>query len=219
MNFLAHSALAFGDPALLAGQFAGDFVRGRDLSAFPTRVARGIRLHRRVDAFTDAHPAVVAARRAFEPDLRRHAGIVVDVVFDHLLARAWSAPGGRSLVAHAEWVDAALAAHEHALPPALGRFRAFIAREGVLAGNVDADEIGRTFLRLSRRSPAMAPLALAADRVDALAARLGEPFEALWPALGVAAGERLEELEAEAGEGPTAAPDPDAAGRAGRRVG
>ena len=94
----------------------------------------------------------------------------------------------------------------------------------MLAGNVDADEIGRTFLRLSRRSPAMTPLALAADRVDVLAARLGEPFEALWPALGVAARERLEELEAEAeaGEGPAgtaATHDPDAAGRAGRRVG
>ena len=201
MNFLAHSALAFDDPALLAGQFAGDFARGTDLSRFPPRVAAGIRLHRRVDALSDAHPAAVAARRGFEPPLRRHAGIVLDVVFDHLLARAWPAPAGRDLAAHAAWAHAALAAHRGALPPALEGFRRFAVREDLLRGNADAARVAATLRRLARRSPRMAPLALAAERVPALAERLEEPFRALWPALERGARARLEELEAGGGTG------------------
>jgi len=197
MNFLAHSALAFDDPALVAGQFAGDFVRGADLGRFPARVASGIRLHRRIDAFTDAHPAVVEARRSFDPDLRRHAGIVIDVIFDHLLAREWPSPHGRDLRAHAAWVDASLVAHADCLPPALARFRGHIAREDVLAGNRDATSVATTFARLSRRSPRMAPLALAAGQVGPLAERLQEAFRTLWPELERTACERLDELLAD----------------------
>ena len=187
VNFLAHSALAFDDPALLAGQFAGDFVRGRDLSGFPPRVASGIRLHRRVDAFTDAHPEVAAARRAFEPPLRRHAGIVVDVVFDHLLAGRWPAPAGRSLPAHARWVDDALARHGAVLPERLAGFALWLARERLLEGNAEAASVGRTLERLSRRSDRMAPLAAAAIDIEPVIERLRLPFERFWPSLEVMA--------------------------------
>ena len=183
VNFLAHSALAFDDTALLAGQFAGDFVRGRDLSAFPTRVASGIRLHRRVDAFTDGHPLIAAARTGFAPPLRRHAGIVIDVVLDHLLARRWTHPAGRALTDHALWVDEALAAHARSLPQPLRRFAAWAARERMLESNVEAAAVGRTLVRLSRRSDRMAPLARAAEGIEPVIERLHEPFERFWPEL------------------------------------
>jgi len=194
VNFLAHSALAFDDPSLLVGQFAGDFVRGRDLSGFPPRVATGIRLHRSIDAFTDAHPALRVARRGFEPTLRRHAGIVVDVVFDHLLARHWPAPAGRDLPGHARWVDESLAVHRTVLPPALARFATFVRGERLLEGNVEPRSIGRTLERLSRRSPRMAPLALAATRGTPLVSSLSEPFAAFWPELVRMADTRYAEL-------------------------
>lgn len=183
MNLLAHSVLAFDDAALLAGQFAGDFVRGPDLSGWSPRVAAGIRLHRRVDAFTDAHPLVVAARSEFEPALRRHAGVIIDVVFDHLLARAWPRPAGRTLAEHARWVDASLTAHGPELPAALVRFAGFVRAERVLERNTEPAAVARTLERLSRRSERMAPLALAAGQVDAIAVRLDAPFTQLWPVL------------------------------------
>ena len=200
--------LAFDDPALLAGQVAGDFVRGRDLSAFPPRLALGLRLHRRIDALSDAHPRLAAARAGFEPALRRHAGIVIDVVFDHHLARRWPHPGGRDLPEHAGWVDAALARHRPHLPPSAARPADFLSREPLLAGNVERAAVTRTLRRLSRRSPRMAPLALAAERTDALVERLEAPFVELWPELERAAHRALRELEAEsAGRGAPRGPD------------
>jgi acyl carrier protein phosphodiesterase len=90
MNFLAHLWLADAAGAVLSGAILGDVVRGRDLSAYPQPLQDSIRLHRRIDALTDTHPGVAAARARFPPGARRYAGIVLDVLHDHALARAWT---------------------------------------------------------------------------------------------------------------------------------
>lgn len=89
MNFLAHLWLADKTQTSLAGSVLGDVVRGSDLTAYPDEIALGIRLHRRVDAATDRHPIMVAARSGFDAGERRYAGIVLDLAADHALAGAW----------------------------------------------------------------------------------------------------------------------------------
>jgi len=58
---------------------------GRPLSAV---VERALAQHRAVDTFTDAHRSCARARRVAPPH-RRFAGIVVDMYYDHYLARHW----------------------------------------------------------------------------------------------------------------------------------
>lgn len=89
MNFLAHLWLADKTQTSLAGSVLGDVVRGSDLSDYPDDIALGIRLHRRVDAATDRHPLMRAARAGFAQGERRYAGIVLDLAADHALANAW----------------------------------------------------------------------------------------------------------------------------------
>ncbi|MDN5863131.1 MAG: ACP phosphodiesterase, partial [Salinisphaera sp.] len=89
MNYLAHLYLAQRTGTSAAGALLGDFVRGRLAGGLPADVETGIRLHRRVDTYTDSHPEVVAARRSFDPPLRRYAGILIDLYFDHILACRW----------------------------------------------------------------------------------------------------------------------------------
>lgn len=93
MNFLAHLYLADGTEASLVGNFMGDFVKGplEDLERrHGPEVVRGLITHRKVDAFTDSHPEFLAAKRLVSPARRRFAGIIVDLSFDHFLARDWS---------------------------------------------------------------------------------------------------------------------------------
>lgn len=97
MNFLAHLWLADRTRTSLAGAVLGDVVRGSDLSAYPDDIAQGIRIHRRVDALTDRHPLVIAARERFAPRARRYAGIVLDLACDHALATNWSQHSDESL--------------------------------------------------------------------------------------------------------------------------
>lgn len=90
MNFLAHLQLAHISCTSPLGNLLGDFIKGPVPADLPPALAVGIRLHRRVDGFTDAHPEHRAAVRCFEPPWRRFGGVLVDMLYDHWLARHWS---------------------------------------------------------------------------------------------------------------------------------
>ena len=90
MNFLAHLWLAERAQLPLAGAILGDVLRGPLAPELPADLARSVQLHRRLDAQTDRHPRVVAARARFAPGARRYAGIIIDVLFDHVLAQDWA---------------------------------------------------------------------------------------------------------------------------------
>lgn len=90
MNYLAHLHLADRAGADLAGAVLGDLVRGADLSMLPPPVERSVRLHRRIDATTDRHPLLAAARARWPAASRRYAPIVLDLLLDHLLALDWA---------------------------------------------------------------------------------------------------------------------------------
>ena len=56
MNYLAHLYLSDdGTPESLVGALLGDFVKGDDHRNYPPAIQRAILLHRKIDAFTDAH--------------------------------------------------------------------------------------------------------------------------------------------------------------------
>jgi len=90
MNFLAHLHLGDRSDDLLVGSFLGDFCKG-SVDKFPERWRSGIRLHRRVDAFTDDHALPKRSAGLLRETVGRYAPVVVDVVYDHLLAMNWDA--------------------------------------------------------------------------------------------------------------------------------
>ncbi len=91
MNHLAHFHLAWPEKALLAGAIEGDYRKGPLGSERQDAVTRGVQLHRLIDAYTDQHPDLAALRREFSPGLRRYAGILLDLCFDHYLSLHWRA--------------------------------------------------------------------------------------------------------------------------------
>lgn len=90
MNYLAHLLLSGPDPDWRLGGLLGDFVKGPLKGELPADIEAGIRLHRRVDALADGHPAYRASTVQLDPRWRRYAGIILDIWFDHLLSRQWS---------------------------------------------------------------------------------------------------------------------------------
>ncbi|NCF19921.1 MAG: ACP phosphodiesterase, partial [Haliea sp.] len=90
MNFLAHFHLAWPDAGLVAGGLEGDYYKGPLRGDLPAAIERGVRLHRAIDAYTDRHPVLEQLRRQFPERLRRYAGILIDISFDHYLSRHWS---------------------------------------------------------------------------------------------------------------------------------
>ena len=90
MNWLAHLYLSEPDAAFRVGNLLPDWLRPWELVGLPEGFQRGITLHRRIDAFTDAHPLVRRSVRRFEKPFRRYGGVLTDVFYDHFLAAGWS---------------------------------------------------------------------------------------------------------------------------------
>ena len=93
MNFLAHALLSGEAEADRVGGLMGDFVKGPLPAGLPPDLAAGVALHRAIDSFADRHPAFAASRARVSPGRRRVGGILVDLFYDHLLARDWADHG------------------------------------------------------------------------------------------------------------------------------
>ncbi len=128
MNFLAHSYLSFTDEQIV-GQFLQDFIRNRERFSFPEEFQQGIRLHREIDTYTDAHPAVHLAKDSFRPIVGLYAGAFVDVAFDYFLANSLR---DSILREHAQRVYSVLRRHEEMLPQGLIRMLSYMERDNWL---------------------------------------------------------------------------------------
>lgn len=87
MNYLAHAYLSFNRPGILVGNMISDFVKGKRKFDYPEQIQQGIAVHREIDRFTDTHPVTKEAKEIFRPAYRLYAGSLMDVVYDHFLAR------------------------------------------------------------------------------------------------------------------------------------
>ncbi|NND43886.1 MAG: DUF479 domain-containing protein [Xanthomonadales bacterium] len=158
MNFLAHLHLARGDDELMLGALLGDFVRGRrELWSWPAGIRNGIRLHRKIDRFTDHSRQVKSLRAEFGQPFRRYCGIIIDLAFDHELARNWHLYSTIPLVEFDRQVRAVLAPFEEQLPERLLRFMAYADRRGLFEAYRDEDEmlfsLAGIGTRLTRENP------------------------------------------------------------------
>jgi len=86
LNYFAHLHLAHLSNTSLTGNLLGDFVKGSRLSYLPRELELGIRLHRSIDSYTDAHYVSQQFKSEFR-EMRRYAGVGLDILFDHLLAK------------------------------------------------------------------------------------------------------------------------------------
>lgn len=121
MNFLAHAFLSFGDEEILTGNIISDFVKGKAQYTYPERIQKGIRLHRAIDAFTDAHPATKEACNFFKTPYRLYSGPIVDVVYDHFLANDKTSFPDDTLLPFSQTVYHMLERQAACLPPLFAR--------------------------------------------------------------------------------------------------
>jgi len=192
MNYLAHLLLADDTPESILGNFLGDFVKGRPEGRYPADVVVGIRLHRRIDVFTDAHPRVCEAIGRIAPERRRFAGIAVDMAFDHYLAKNWTADDPAGFRAFRQRVYAVLNDHAQAMPERAQRMLPSFTGDDWLESYADFDGIRFALARMSRRLSRPNALAETAEDIARQYERLDEDLHAFWPdARAFARAERL----------------------------
>jgi len=194
MNHLAHAFLAGANDDILLGGLLGDFWRGAPDRHWPAAVRAGVVLHRKIDVYTDSHAEVAGARALFAPPLRRYAGILLDVYFDHLLAAEWPRHGGEPLADLSARAGRLLQANRHWLPPRLNRFADYFDQAGLFASYAERDMIERVLGGIGRRLKHDNPLATAGPALWRRDAELRAAFARFFPQLVAFATLKREEL-------------------------
>jgi len=184
MNYLAHLHLGGQRPGQLLGSLYGDFVKGRLQGQFAPEVEAAIQLHRRIDVFTDRHPLVDVALSRFSLTRRRYAGIVLDVFFDHCLARDWALYADRPLEVFTSDVYRALSS-EPQLPDRLARIAPYMVADDWLGSYREFDVLEQVLRGISRRLSRPEELAGAMQELRALYEPLSEDFRLFYPQLQV----------------------------------
>jgi len=159
LNFLAHFHLAWPDEGLVAGGLEGDYYKGPLGSDLPDSIAQGVRLHRAIDAYTDSHPLVAQLRREFPPNLRRYAGILIDLSFDHYLSKHWDDYSEIPLPEFNTGIYRTLASHEQSLSDGSRRMLARMLEHNILGLYGDWETVPASAARIGQRFRRGNPLA------------------------------------------------------------
>ncbi|MDE0661635.1 MAG: ACP phosphodiesterase [Gammaproteobacteria bacterium] len=183
MNFLAHCLLAHPGEGLVAGGVLGDFVKGSIPESFPVELRAGVRLHRRIDSFSNRLPAMKKSAARFPRPLRRVAPVLLDIVADHCLALSWPRHGIGDLKNFTARAYAAVGRYRDWIPARGSEFVRRMIETDLLARYNDpavalrAMEHVLTRLRMRHLGPGLA------EAFDDSFAALADDFDAYYPEL------------------------------------
>ena len=90
MNYLAHIFLSGENPNVMIGNFMADSIKGSKYSSYAPEIQKGILLHRQIDTATDAHHAFRQSTKRLHKNYGHYSGIIVDIFYDHFLAKNWA---------------------------------------------------------------------------------------------------------------------------------
>lgn len=150
MNFLAHIFLSGEDEKLMIGNFIGDYVKGNKFNDYPDLIKNGILLHRQIDSFTDSHEKFREAKRKLVPVYGLYSGIVVDLFYDHFLAKNWNSYSDLSLRKFTRRTHAILLSHFFYLPARVQRFLPFLIQNRRLESYANPVGIQNSLETMSR---------------------------------------------------------------------
>lgn len=151
MNYLAHLHLSGDSGGFRIGNLIGDFVKGRIDDALDVEIARGIKTHRKIDAYSDRHEKFSQSRRLISRPRRRFAGIIVDMSFDHFLAKNWPEYSGIDLTEFIDDTYRLLLNNTDILPERFRHILPVMVEEDWLGSYRTLDGIERSLNGISRR--------------------------------------------------------------------
>lgn len=153
MNFLAHLFLSGDNPKIKVGNFIGDFVKGKNLEErFGKEVAKGIALHREIDWYTDRHPTVKKSKERLRPKYHHYSAVIIDIFFDHFLARNFEKYSEKILPDFADESYAIIQQHDSILPDEVKYMMPYMINGNWLANYAKIEGIHRALSGMARRT-------------------------------------------------------------------
>jgi acyl carrier protein phosphodiesterase len=201
VNYLVHFFLTGDDEELRLGDVLGDFVKGRverfEHPGLTEGMRTGIRLHRTIDTFSDRHPAVSRSKRLLAPEYGRLSSVIVDVFYDHVLARRWAEHHPQPLPEYSQDVYRTLRGNRHRLPSAVHPLIDAMSRGDWLRAYATQGGIDRALRGMAQRRPVAAGIGTAGHLLAEHFEQFSSDFDEFLPDLRV----RCRQFLAERGDG------------------
>jgi len=152
LNFLAHIYLSGDSPKIMVGNFIGDFVKGNQLQSYEEDIQLGIRVHRAIDSYTDSHKVVKQSKVRLSEKYRHYSGVIVDVYYDHFLAKNWERFHNDPLEVYVKESYSTILSYDEILPKQVKRMLSYMIPQNWLVSYRDLDGIGQALTGLSKRT-------------------------------------------------------------------
>jgi len=183
VNYLAHLYLSGDDTALRLGNFIADHLKNRPVSYYPADIQRGIRLHHAIDAFTDSHGVVGQSKARLQPEFRKYAPVIVDVFYDHFLAKRWTDFHPVPLAEFSRSIYAEMNRQFELLPERAQGMLPFMEKYDWLTNYGQLEGIRRVMNGMSRRARFESGMERAPAALEAHMDAFGQEFDLFFPEL------------------------------------
>jgi acyl carrier protein phosphodiesterase len=195
MNFLAHIYLSGKDEDLMLGNFIADMVKGRQIEKYTPGVIKGIKLHRKIDEYTDSHKYVARSKDRIRHRYRHYSGVVVDMFYDHFLAKNWDTYSSEPIDTFVQSAYNVLLKNYIMLPKKAKFILPIMIGANWLVNYADLKSLKRHMEGLARRTPFNSGMENAVEDLEIHYEGFEQDFADFFPELVNFVKEYLEKLE------------------------
>lgn len=166
MNYLAHIYLSRNQEMVSIGNFMADHIKGSKYKSYSEPLQIGILLHRQIDSFTDAHPVSRRSKRRLHDRYGLFRGIIIDIFYDHFLAKNWKEYSAMDLKQYSENFYELLVKHEEVLPQKVVMLSNYMIRDNWLLSYADIDGIAQVLNGMNRRTGSISEMDRAVEDLE-----------------------------------------------------
>ncbi len=166
MNFLAHIFLSGNDQQIIIGNFIADGIKGKYYLDYPKKLQIGILLHREIDTFTDKHPLVRKSTRKLHQNYGHYSGIIVDILYDHFLAKNWHIYSDVPLAKFVDDFYNTLQDNFEILPERIQKMMPYMIADNWLVSYASIAGIGKILAQMNYRTKNISKMNLAVAELE-----------------------------------------------------
>lgn len=196
MNFLAHAHLSGDNNQILVGNFIADSVKGKEYNRFEEGIRQGIILHRQIDTFTDSHRVFKRSLDKVRSKHGKYSGIVIDIFYDHFLAKNWNNYHPAALADYADYVYSLLKENYEILPERTKRLLPYLVSQNWLVGYANFAGLELVFYGMDRRTQLVSGMRNSVKTLQENYAGLKDDFAEFYPELQEYARKELQIIHA-----------------------
>ena len=180
MNFLAHLYLSQNNKNILLGNFIADPIKGNKYKAFPEEIQAGILLHRAIDNFTDTHAVVKKSKRRLHERYNHFDGIIIDIFYDHFLAKNWALYSDIPLPIYVDAVYEFLQSSSDIFPESIQYMFPYMVKNNWLVTYASKQGIEKILSGMNKRTKGISKMDLAINDLNDHYKEFEEDFSAFF---------------------------------------